>query len=181
MLKQTSLITISFALVSVLISGCSQSDGYSTSESSSTVSTETLLGTDSNNNGVRDDVEEKIVKKFKRPVEQALMMQYAKIDQQILKDPVAAAKSDALDQELFNTEACLGYLMDNHNVDFDRDYGNPINYLDGIVYNNKERIEAYLKYNQGKSGGSYSVPNPWKDDVESACDFNVTEMIELEK
>ena len=178
MFKQNSLLTIAVLTALILMSGCSQSDGNSTSESSNT---ETLLGTDSNNNGVRDDVEAKIIQRFKRPVEQAVMMQYAKRTHDILKDPVAAAKSEALDRELFNSEACEGYLRNNHNVDFDRDYGNPIKYLNDIVYNNKERIEAYLKFNRGKSGGSYSVPNPWKDYVESACDFNITEMIELEK
>ena len=138
----------------------------------------TLLGIDSNNNGVRDDVEIKIMHKFKRPIEQALMIQYAKMDLKILKNPTLAAESEELDKELFNVEACYGYLREHHKLNIGKEYNiKLIQYLEGITYNNKVRIEAYMEYNQEKSGGSYSVPNPWRDLIKTACDFNTSKYV----
>ncbi len=48
----------------------------------------TLLGVDSNHNGVRDDVERKIIKKYKTKVLIELMLLDAKIQQDILENPI---------------------------------------------------------------------------------------------
>ena len=53
----------------------------------------TLLGIDTNNNGVRDDVERKIYFRYKKPVIQAYMMQSAKSYRKILDNPIVAATS----------------------------------------------------------------------------------------
>ena len=212
MLQHKTLYFSDFLVTCILFAVCGQSNGLFASELTSvdkdsslvvenktprpivinghtlppmpdkTLNDATLLGIDSNNNGVRDDVEIKIMHKFKRPIEQALMIQYAKMDLKILKNPTLAAESEELDKELFNVEACYGYLREHHKLNIGKEYNiKLIQYLEGITYNNKMRIEAYMVYNQGKSGESYSVPNPWRDLIETACDFNVTEIISVEK
>jgi hypothetical protein len=72
MLKQKSLFIGTLGIVFSILTGCSQSDGYSTSKNEAvevihgytlptepdpTINNSTLLGIDSNDNGVRDDVE----------------------------------------------------------------------------------------------------------------------------
>lgn len=88
-------------LMSIFLNGCSQSDGFSTSgkvktdqevvvinghtlppEPDPAINNSTLLGIDSNNNGVRDDVEIYIYKRFSKEAEfpktmTAIAMQYA--------------------------------------------------------------------------------------------------------
>jgi len=176
MWKQVNCFIVIALVSSVLMSGCSASDDKSMSKEDVAA----LLGVDANDNGVRDSIEKRIYSKYKRPVEQALMMQHAKWHQKVLLDPIAAAKSVVLDQELFNVEACEGYLGDHYDLNINEDYGSPVQYLEDAFYNTKERKRVYKKFNRGKGGGSYSVPNPWRNFVESACDFDVAKMIDKE-
>ena len=83
MFKQNSLLTLAVLTALILMSGCSQSDGNSTSkevkadqevtvinghtlppEPDPDINNATLLGVDSNDNGVRDDVERWIYKRY---------------------------------------------------------------------------------------------------------------------
>ena len=57
-------------------------------EPDETLNNSTLLGIDSNNNGVRDDVERKIVITYKEPIKIELMMAMAEVGQEILNNPV---------------------------------------------------------------------------------------------
>ncbi len=61
------------------------------------INNSTLLGVDSNNNGVRDDVERYIIKRFSKDPKYpktkiALAMQYAWAAQKILKNPTMASR-----------------------------------------------------------------------------------------
>ena len=52
------------------------------------VNNATILGIDSNNNGVRDDVERKILTTYTKPIHAELMLFKARAYQEMLNDPV---------------------------------------------------------------------------------------------
>jgi len=54
----------------------------------------TLLGIDSNDNGIRDDVERAIYLTYNRPIERALVMQHTKTFEMVMLNPVEAASSE---------------------------------------------------------------------------------------
>lgn len=136
----------------------------------------TLLGIDVNNNGVRDDVERKIYFQYKRPVEQAYMMQYAVRYQKVLENPTFAASSEELEKENWNQYSCKGYLrlqgiqVPNNSVEF----------MEESYFNTKERMRAYIEFNEASSGGTYHIPLP-RDAKKENCNFNITKMLEMEK
>jgi len=140
-----------------------------------TINNATLLGVDSNDNGVRDDVERKIYAVYKRPVEQVYVMQEAKLYPKYIKDPVAAAKSKELEKEHWFSEACEGYLRVFQNAKTEKS----VEFMENTYYNTKERMQAYIEFNEASSGGVYNIPL-LRDYNESACDFNVTKMLEME-
>ena len=137
----------------------------------------TLLGIDSNNNGVRDDVERKIYAVYKRPVEQAYMMQYAVRYPQTLEDPVAAAKSKELEKEHWNLYSCKGYLIEHLDTYMPE---NSVSFMENAYFNTKERMRAYVEFNEAFSGGVYNIPFHDEDMQKENCDFNITKMLEIE-
>ena len=138
----------------------------------------TLLGIDSNNNGVRDDVERKIYFQYKRPIEQAFMMQYAVRYPKVLADPVAAASSEELQKENWNQYSCEGYLDEQMGITIP---GKVVDFMENAYFNTRERMRAYIKYNEASSGGVYHIPFHDEDMKKENCDFNVTKMLEMEK
>jgi len=142
------------------------------------VNNATLLGIDSNHNGVRDDVERKIYFRYKKPVIQAFMMQSAKSYTQSLADPIASAKAEATKGAMWKEGSCSGYLEVVEKIEMPHIEG--IKFLNNAYMNTKERIRAYIKFNEALSGGSYSIPLP-RDYKKESCDFNIEEMLEMGK
>lgn len=132
------------------------------------INNSTLLGIDFNNNGVRDDVERKIVIKYVQPIEVELMLSYAKAHQEMLHDPVGLAIES--EKNMSKVSDCEMYLM-NFNIDLTDTIGD----IEKYTYNTKVRVKAYLDFNQALSGGVYgSSPADWNA---QACDFDVEQML----
>ena len=157
-----------------LMSGCEIEEpevinGYTLPpEPDPTVNNGTLLGIDVNNNGVRDDVERKIVIKYVKPIEIELMLSYAKVDQEIL----ASLESDVLVLERKGSRVsdCEMYLL-KQGIDIK----NSISDSENFTYTTKSRAEKYMNYNKALSGGVYgSSPTDWNA---VACDFDVEQML----
>ncbi len=139
------------------------------------INNSTLLGIDTNNNGVRDDVERKIYFEYKRPIEQAYMMQYAVRYPKLLEDPVAAAVSEELKKEHWNLATCDVYLIIQGIEVF-----KTVEFMEDAYFNTKERMRAYLEFNEAMSGGVYSMPL-MRDANKDNCEFNIDELLEMEK
>ncbi|MBN2896561.1 MAG: hypothetical protein JXK05_11805 [Campylobacterales bacterium] len=136
----------------------------------------TLLGIDSNNNGVRDDVERWIFSEYDHPVVQAAAMQNAKVFQIILVDPSKARQTKKV---MENAHDCIVYYQlyaDNLNEELLIPENIEI-YEESlpIILNTKERSRAYYKYNQVLSGGIYPLRNI--ETLKSKCDFNATKVM----
>jgi len=132
----------------------------------------TLLGIDSNDNGVRDDVEIWIYTTYEKPIERAVFMQSAKAYQIVIEEPEEALGNlhyihDAVDcisyykrwADLFGEELLI------------EKYRNIEEEISPIQFNTKERFLSYQKYNHTLSGGVYSSAKP--EDKKSKCDFNI--------
>jgi len=76
---------------------------------------ETLLGIDFNHNGIRDDVERNIIKKYNDKIKVHLMFQYAKVDQKILGSDLTKEKAVELEAEGGKAINCKMYLK-HHGV-----------------------------------------------------------------
>jgi len=191
MLKQNNLFRGVTLLLLVLLSGCSQSDGYSTSEVASkeepivihgytlppepdpVINNSTLLGIDSNNNGVRDDVEIWILKKYKdkHPIYTEIAMQAGRAWQKVLEDPSKAKETVVL---VHNSLACEGYYKVCAKTYNDIVIKNDIvnNNYKKKIFNNNARKNAFWEYDKLLSGNSYTIP--WCDESKILCDFNTT-------
>jgi hypothetical protein len=133
----------------------------------------TLVGIDSNDNGVRDDVERAIYVKYPTKIRQQVLMQGARGHQLMIADPDGVENAVKW-QELLsnNTLACSTYLYRSFNIDFDIE---SLRNLSKLLYNTEDRVKKYLRYNHALSGGVYGVEEEEK--VEGACEFNVSEAI----
>ncbi|MBD3797223.1 MAG: hypothetical protein IE887_05710 [Campylobacterales bacterium] len=151
-------------------------NGYTLpSEPDKTLNDSTLLGIDVNDNGVRDDIERKIIITYKEPIKIEPLMAAAKIGQEILANPVSLAKehSDKMDR----VDNCSAYIRETA-PDLIDELVN-IKFYENNMYNTKERLKAYLEYNQALSGGVYgSGPADWTADK---CDFDVEQMLKDSK
>ena len=133
-----------------------------------TLNNSTLLGIDSNDNGVRDDVERKIIQTYQEPIKIELMMLYAKLGQEILNNPVGLAiEHSNKGTRILN---CEMYLR-RQNIKLK----NNIKFFENNTFNTKERVRAYLDHNLALSGGVYGSSLNKRN--AQACDFDVEEML----
>ncbi|MDR1008491.1 MAG: hypothetical protein LBL65_08055 [Campylobacteraceae bacterium] len=141
------------------------------------VNDSTLLGIDSNDNGVRDDVERWIIFRYKdhHRIVTEIGFQAGRAHQFMLANPDKYLEAE---QKMSDTLACETYFQ------FDAiNYGEPIVVDSDILtstafktmqLNTKERIETYLTYDKKLSGGVYTLP---KGSYKRFCDFDVDELL----
>jgi len=138
----------------------------------------TLLGVDSNYNGVRDDVEIWIVTEMEiigehPKVERAIAMQYAKATQKILaEDGISNAMN--VTKIMDRAGDCRRYYFQIINVDFPiriQYYANN-KILRDVIYNTKNRVIQNKKYNYALSGNIFTLQEPKNTD----CDENLTKL-----
>ncbi|WP_345984445.1 hypothetical protein WCX49_07325 [Sulfurimonas sp. HSL-1656] len=134
----------------------------------------TLLGIDSNNDGVRDDVERWIYKTYNHPIERAIFIQTARAYQLTNADPSRAEENLPIMQR---ATACVAYWRLNAKADgrsywLER-YRNLYKEIRPIQFNTDKRFLAYEKYNNHLSGESISLLGTSMDN----CDFNASELM----
>jgi len=141
------------------------------------VNDSTLLGIDVNNNGVRDDVEIWILRKYKdkHPIYIDVAMQIGRAWQKILEDPSKARETSKLLHSAQDCESYFQYYAKYHD--------DPILITEPImnrsfrykITNTNERENAYWQYDSALSG-SISTPSQ-NESIEDFCDFNVTKYL----
>ena len=145
------------------------------------INNSTLLGVDSNDNGVRDDVERYIVKRYaqdpKYPkTKTAIALQYAWASQKILENPTIESKKyidDAIDCQYYwlerETENLSGFefgkFARQHEVFNDPD-------LKDEIYNTRQRIEQKFGFNASLSGNIFDG----RERSISNCRTNINEI-----
>jgi len=131
----------------------------------------TLLGIDSNNNGVRDDVERWIFEEYKEPIVQAVAMQNARAFGIILVDPSRARETVKFMQNQVDCELYYEYYDSEQFAPKDNELYEESRPL---ILNTRERSRAYYEYNQALSGGVYLARD--SDTYKDSCDFNETKV-----
>ncbi len=210
MLKQISLITIVAVMTMIFLSGCSQSDGNSTSnlapggevingytlppEPDPVINNATLLGVDSNDNGVRDDVERYVIERFAEEefpkTRTALAIQYAWAMQKTIESPTRDSvkySHDAIDCEYywFRQKQLEQSKQLSDSLKVDRrtaiEVGSDMakwrlkygvyndQALNGKIFNTSERMNQNFSFNSAMSGGMY----PGRDESIENCQTNI--------
>lgn len=137
----------------------------------------TLLGIDSNHNGVRDDVERWLIMKYKdsHKIVTEIALQTARAFQFTLAHPMKVEE----DRKKINaSQNCNFYFEDFANL-----FGDPIlidhdilnEEFEKIQLNTPERVKVYLAYDAQLSGGIYRFPQA--TEMKSYCDFNVSKLL----
>ena len=130
------------------------------------INNSTLLGIDSNNNGVRDDVERWIYKTYTNPIERGIFMQSARAYNIVIVDPGLASETK---QYLSNVSSCEYYLLEN-----DKEFAEKYSFiyllkeLRKIQFNTIKRHMAHERYQGELSGGVYPVSPADK----TKCEFD---------
>ena len=192
MLKLNSLFRGVPLLLFILLSGCSQSDGYVTSDVETNeepvvinghtlppkpdtkINNATLLGIDSNNNDVRDDVEIWIYQTYKdkHPIYIDIAMQAGRAYKQVLETPERARE---IHETVVNAPLyCASYYQyrkekEGHTKFVNERIDAPVK---NKYFNTKARKDVYWKYDNLLSGGSYTLP--WLSEMKKFCDFNTS-------
>ena len=134
------------------------------------VNNATLLGVDSNANGVRDDVERKIYLNYDKEVTRQMLMQSARVNQKMLADPELEKNAFYwVGEPKKRRIGCKVYIFRTYDIDL-------FHYAtENDIYNTKDRIQKYMQYNQALSGGVYTTEELYTS--ESSCDFNITKAL----
>jgi len=150
-------------------------------EPDKTLNDSTLLGIDSNDNGVRDDVERYILQTYgKEEITIQIGFQVARAYNSVIEHPENAWETDKV---LSAAQDCASYFSS-----FAEFFNEPI-LLDknivvskkfkSIMLNTRERIKNYLLYNQKLSGGIFaSTP---LDELKVKCKFDVEILLKVRK
>ena len=113
---------------------------------------ETLEGIDTNRNGVRDDMERYIDQRFGASAkERAIALQYARASQIIIREPEQALE---LDRYMTDAIDCKWYYYKNYEKRFEYRQEHRIfdNDFEDHMFDTKERLRAYIRYNGALSG-----------------------------
>ena len=132
-----------------------------------TVNNSTLLGIDSNNNGVRDDVERWIYQNFEQPIKRGIFMQSARAYNIVIVDP---SKAKETKKYADNVVSCSAYWIFIHKpIPFDEyDFYDHKIELRKVQFNNMKRHMAYTRYEGELSGGVY----PALPELKANCEFD---------
>jgi len=138
------------------------------------VNNATLLGVDSNDNGVRDDVERWIYHTYKdkHPIHIDIAMQGARAWQKVLEDPTKAKEIHPIISAASSCEAYFEVCIQNDNKLFIDKWINTKYFREQIIFNTQERLDAFWQYDTLLSGDSYTIP--WCSEKKQLCDFNTS-------
>jgi hypothetical protein len=138
------------------------------------VNNATLLGVDANGNGIRDDVERWILKKYKNkhPIYIDIALQGGRAWQKVLEDPTKAKEiHDYVSAPIY----CEGYYSVFASIFGSTNFVEEkiiSKVFDLQVFNTQERKKAFRTYQTELSGGAYTLPKPSQGKLH--CDFNTS-------
>lgn len=116
----------------------------------------TLGGIDANTNGVRDDIERYIEKKYTEPAQRKAAMQTARAFQQMLL--VSEEDSTELNQISANGFRAIVCLDDSFAAPDGPNSASVLDDLQAMTTNTKTRQHAYRAYNKARSGTVSTMP-----------------------
>jgi hypothetical protein len=142
----------------------------------------TLLGIDTNENGVRDDVERWLIFRYKdhHRIVTEIGFQTARAAQEILKASPKTYEQALVVDEIMRKAVDCNYYFESYADGF----GDPILIDHTIIistafktmqFNTEERIKAYLAYDKALSGGVYRLTSI--DELKAQCSLGVNALL----
>ena len=146
-------------------------------EPDETINNSTLLGIDSNDNGVRDDVERWIFLDMEiyngyEKIEQVIAMQKAKAFQMTLSDPTNA--DDKVQIAMNAAHDCWNWYDYSKKSHSFGSHGKFSVALKDKCFNTKERLKTYWKYDGTLAGRVFTSTPTLK--TETQCEINIDEL-----
>lgn len=135
---------------------------------------ETLLGIDSNNDGVRDDIERKVYATYLKAIQRAVMMQAFRAEQEMLGDPEFLKNSKEWSKREDKVIDCNRYLFLSQKQIRIKQIFDVVNEWQ---FDTEERVKKYFLYDRSLSGGEYSIKNPIVND----CEFDIDKVLGMDK
>lgn len=140
-----------------LLVGCNEEEKLKALENSGSLSklerSDSLAGTDANNNGIRDDIDEYITKKYGNPKQRAAVVQLSKSMQKtLLADTTNAIEVKSINAEVSNAFECFYSQFDvSERYVVTKE-------IEALTTNTKPRLLAYLAFNKALNGKSWKTP-----------------------
>ena len=174
-IKLLSILIIPYLFIPAISNNLETIHGYTLPPEPDLIANNaTLGGVDSNDNGVRDDVERAIYKKYNKKLYVVILMDRTKFYQRTLVEPTKNAK--IIQKDATKIIDCRLHLSSS---DKNLKYSNfkiHINYIEDLIFNNKERILKYYNYNKALSGGVYgSSISDWNI---KSCSSEIVKVLE---
>ena len=117
----------------------------------------TLGGIDANTNGVRDDIERHIEKKYTVPAQRKAAMQTARaLQQTLLVNTNDVQALDSVSQMGMHAANCRGLIFPG--LEGLKEVSHMSDEIEALTTNTKERRRAYLAYNKAVSGTVSQLP-----------------------
>jgi hypothetical protein len=132
-----------------------------------TVNNSTLLGIDSNHNGVRDDVERWIYEEYDHPIERGIFMQSARAYNKVIVDPSKAHETVKYSDNVLSCEFYWIYKKTPRPFDKYEHFSHSKK-LKKIQFNTLKRHIAYERFNGEFNGEVFGAPATSKD----KCEFD---------
>jgi len=129
----------------------------------------TLLGIDTNDNGVRDDVERWIYEEYEQPIERGIFMQSARAYNLVIVNPSKAHETTQYIDDSSSCEFYWTYKAQDNNENFVLDrYRDLEKEISKIQFNTLDRHIAYERFNAEFNGEVFTAPASSK----VKCEFN---------
>ncbi|WP_345984447.1 hypothetical protein WCX49_07335 [Sulfurimonas sp. HSL-1656] len=151
-------------------------DGHTLPPDPGEAGKETLLGIDSNNDGVRDDLERYIYHRFNgyehAAKERAIALQYGRAVQEILVDPEHAWENKTF-ESMHKSGSCKFYYTKKYKPEniaykiYDADFKDR-------AFNTDVRVDAYFKYQESLGGHTFTAGSSTLD----KCDVDIDQLDE---
>jgi len=137
----------------------------------------TLLGIDSNKNGVRDDVERYVIKTYKdEKIAIEIGFQLARAYNTVIEDPANAQETTKIMEDAQDCEIYFTTYAKLYGEDFTLSNEIDSKQFKSINLNTQERIRSYLEYNSALSGGVFTLEKGIKE-MKRKCTFDVEQML----
>lgn len=117
--------------------------------------TDSILGIDQDQNGIRDDIDSYIKEKYTDELQKKAVQQFARVSQ--LKLAVNLEDEVALQESSNEADRATTCVYERFNNDPNIDASEVIDEIGSITRNTKKRLQAYYKYSDALDGFVFTI------------------------
>ncbi|MFV5490807.1 hypothetical protein [Acinetobacter sp. ASP199] len=118
--------------------------------------TDSILGIDQDQNGIRDDIDAYIKEKYKDELQKKAVQQFARVSQ--LKLAVNLEDEVALQASSHEADRAMTCVYKTFKSEPNIDASDVVDEIDNMTTNTKKRLQAYYKYSDALDGFVFTIP-----------------------